>query len=744
LLALPWRYLRAWLTTAVRGLALLLTREPEEATAEIAGAWSILGHPGRIHRARHSVRQPPVGDLTRPSSVRARRGAALSHAVDSWAEGSRSGPTRTWWPPPGRVWHPVAFAGALAVLAFVRDPGQLLGAGTLRGGGLLPAPRALDLLEGYLASWHPARFGSALPLPAYLPLLAAASLPFLGSVDAVLRLAFGLAVPLAFLSCYASLGRDWPGRHRIAMSLAYCVLPAGAAAMGAGRVSTLGVLLLGPPAARLIARALTAARAGSTGIRPALAAGTMLGVLVSFAPSVYVVAVVAAGLAWIAVRLARWPVRTGLTILGVSGLFLVLWVPRMVRAPWLALSEVGINDPSLGTPAPTIWGLAPGGPTAVGWAGIPLVVAALLAVIASRFSARALLMLTAASALMAAAAWLEPVADRLWPQLGPGMLWPGVFLLLAAAVLALLVAQAAATPGLRGEVLSLAWVVCIGALMLGWWMAPTTLSVGTGTGLPAVVGLDAESPARPRSLVLDRLDGQLRYAVAAGPLTTLGDADALAGSAVDPGFADAVAGLVSGASGQVEKELGGRAIRFVVFDGPPDDPLVAELDATFGLRQLARAPEQSLWLVAGDPTRAELIDAEPRSKDDPAQPVLEVPVLTVPTTVDVELHPLTPLPRRLVVAEQADPGWRGTLDGQPLDLVPDARGMLETTIGAPGVLQVAHRSWWQVAATGQLVLLVGLLVLSLPKRRTVDPDAGPDVDASPTPDAGPTAQGAGS
>jgi hypothetical protein len=101
-----------------------------------------------------------------------------------------------------------------------------------------------------------------------------------------------------------------------------------------------------------------------------------------------------------------------------------------------------------------------------------------------------------------------------------------------------------------------------------------------------------------------------------------------------------------------------------------------------------------------------------------------------------------------VVAEQADPGWRGTLDGEPLDLVPDDRGMLGTTIGAPGVLQVTHGSWWPIAATGQLVLLVGLLVLSLPKRRTVDPDASPEVDAGPdaglTPDASPTGPGAGS
>jgi GT2 family glycosyltransferase len=737
-LALPWRYVRAWLSTVVRVVALLLTREPEEATAEMAGAWRVLGHPGRIHRARRSLRRPPVRHLTRPEQVRAGRGAALSHSLDSWAAGSRTGPTRTWWPPPGRIWHPFAIAGALALAAFVREPGQLAGSGTLRGGGLLPAPGAMDLLDGYLASWHPARFGSPLAMPAYLPLLSAASAPFLGSVDLLLRLAFGLAVPLAFLSCYASLGPAWSGRHRIAMSLGYALLPAGVAAMGGGRISTLAVLLLAPPTARLISRALTQASTqastgasgqastGSPGIRPALAAGTMLGVVVAFAPSVYLVATLGAVLAWIGLRLARWPLRTALIILGVSGLFLVLWVLRVLHAPWLALSELGVNDQSLATPAPAIWGLAPGGPTSVAWAGFPLAAVALLAVAAARFSTRALVLLAAAVALLAAAAWLEPLAGLLWPDLGVGMLWPGVFVLLASALLALLVADVASSRGLAGELLSVAWVVCIGVLVVGWWVAPVSLAVGTGTGIPPVVGLDAQSAARPRSLVLDRLDGQLRYAVASGPQALLGDADAVAGAAVDPGFDDAVAGLVSGASGQVEQELGGRAIRFVVFDGPPEDPVVAELDATFGLRQLARAPEQSLWLVAGDPTRAELTDPTRQSKDNQPLAPLEVPVLTTPTTIDVELHPLTQLPRQLVVAEQSDPGWRGSLDGQPLDLVPDARGMSETTVDATGVLQVAHRSWWPVAAVAQLALFLVLLVLSLPKRRTVDPDAGVD------------------
>jgi hypothetical protein len=52
--------------------------------------------------------------------------------------------------------------------------------------------------------------------------------------------------------------------------------------------------------------------------------------------------------------------------------------------------------------------------------------------------------------------------------------------------------------------------------------------------------------------------------------------------------------------------------------------------------------------------------------------------------------------------------------------------MLLTTVDAPGVLQVAHRGWWPVAAAGQLALFLVLLLLSLPKRRSVDPDADDD------------------
>lgn len=729
--ALPWRYVRAVTVTALRALALLVTKEPEEAAAEVSGAWHVLGHPRRIGRARERARRAPVVTLKRPPQVRARRGVALANSLDVWSVTSPDSLVRRWWPPSQHIGYPLVVAGVLALVALVRDPVQILGSGQLRGGGLLPAPGAMDLMGDYLDSWHNTRFGTAGPMPAYLPLLAAASIPALGSVDLVLRGAFGFALPLAFLSCYASLGSSLRLRPRLLAALAYACLPAGVAASGGGRLSTVAVLLLAPPTAGLVWRALSAARSGARPgrARRTLAAGTMLGIVAAFAPSVYVAVLLMALVAWVASGLPRWPLRVGVGIVGVAGLFLVLWLPRVVAAPWLALGEVGVNDPGLGSPGPSVWGLAPGGPTSVEWAGAPLLLLAGVVVWRAAFGQRWSALLAVATGLLAAGAWVQPMVQWLWPEVGGAMVWPGAWLLLAGGILVVVVAHVVSDPRTAARGLSIAWVAVVAVLLAGWWVSPRDISVGSGAGIPAVASLDAQSPARPRSLVLARTDAGLRFAVAAGPTTRLGDADAVAGEPIAPDFADAVAGLVSGASGAVQRELGGRAVRYVVFNGSPEDPVVAALDATVGLRQLARAPEQSLWLVIGAPTRAGLSSTTTSADVAGAAPIV-VPVLTSPTSIDVVLHPQAELPRRLLVAERADPGWRGSASGVDLGLLPDEQGMLAATVTLPGALQVTHGSAWPALALVQLLVLAALCVLSLPKQHPSDPDAGRDPGGS--------------
>lgn len=729
-LARPWRWLRGWLSTFVRAIALLLTREPEEAAAELHGAWDALAHPRAVRAGRRSFRRPPAVSTARPKRVRARRGTSLVGSFEAWSAASRRARGTAARPrPTGRLWLPLSIAGALAVAALVREPGMLIGSGTLRGGGLLPAPGAGELMSQYLASWQDTRFGLPTAQPAYLPLLAAGSLPLLGSVDLLLRLAFGLAVPLAFLSAYVALGPTFAGRQRIPLALAWSLLPAGAAAMSGGRISTLAVLLLGPLTARLIARALGRARNPAVGIRPAIAAGTLLGVTVAFAPLVYLLVLVGALLAWLFVGAPRWPLRTGLVILVVPAFFLALWAPRLWTAPWLALSDLGRNDVSMGSPEPWPWGLSPGGPSSVAWAGAPLLAVAILAVLLIGRTLRLLAGAAAALALLAAVAWLPVGVARLWPRVDATTLWPGQELLVAGGILVVLLGSLAQRGGPGRRVVELAWLGCIAVLAVGWWITPSGMTVGTDSGLPPVVGLAEQSPDRSRALVLAPEGDEVRYAVSTGPVTALGAADALAAPQDDPAFTTDVQALVSGAAGDVEDILGGRGIRYVVLDGPTGDPLVAELDAVIGLRRLASSEEQTLWLVAGEPVRAELV-----SPDADTESVV-VPVTTTPTSVDVVLHPRIAVPRALVVNERYDAGWQAVLAGADLGLAPDADGMLSAPVDRAGSLVVRHVGVWPYLAIAQLALMAALAVLSLPKRRPLDID---DLDAAadaPAPDS---------
>lgn len=720
------RYLRAWVATLVRAIALLLTHEPEEASAELAGAWDVLGHPRRVRAGRRRLRAAASVASTRPAHVRAYRGAVVHGVLDDWLAGPRARRRQSGWRPSPRVWRPALLTAILVAAAALREPGTLFGSGTLRGGGLLPAPGSGELLGGYLGSWHDVGLGTGAGLPPYLPILAVAGLPLLGSVDLGLRLAFGLAAPLAFLSAYLSMGPTRFGPWRTVLAVVWAFLPAGVAAAGDGRISTLALLLLAPPTARAATRALVAARAGRAGIRPTIVAGVLLGLTAAFAPTGYLVTAVAAIVAWLVAGCPRWALRTGGPALILGGFFAVLWVPRLVAAPWLLLTDLGRTDPTLGAPSAPVWGLSPGGPGAVWWAGVPLLVVAVLAALGAR-TGRARLVVVAACLTLALVAWLPAAARALWPPAAAERAWPGQLLMLASAALAVSVASLANRPGRRAELVGTGLVVAAGVLAVGWWVAPVGLGISASTGQPPVVTLAEESADRPRALVVTRSGTAVVYGVATTTQTRLGDADALADDLDGQGLTPVVQGLVSGTGVDAVTELGGRAIRYVVFDGPPGDELVAELDATTGLRRLASSEDQSLWLVSGDPARALLIADAPGTGDPNGtgqEPVAQVgvPVSTVPTSVDVFLHPQLSLPRTLLVAELAHPGWVVTLGGREVDPGMDGQGMLTAPVGETGtVLRVHHEGPWPWLAAAQLLGMLVAVVLALPKVGTADP-----------------------
>ena len=719
--SLPLRYLRAWVATLLRALALLVTHDPGEVRAKLAGSWDVLGHPGRIRAARRTLKAAGLPESIRPDQVRAYRGAVVHGAIDDWMAGARAGNSRIWgWRPTRHTWRVAGVAGVLALLSLIRAPGVLFGAGTLRGGGLLPAPDTGALISGYLSSWHDVGLGTGSALPPYLAVLAAAGVPFLGTVDLLLRLLFGLAVPLAFLSAYASLGSTRFGPWRWVIAVTWALLPAGVAAGGDGRISTLAVLLLGPLALRSLVNVLAEARAGAPAQRPVLVAGVLLGLTGCFAPTMLLLVAIGCTVAWLVAGRPRWALRRGSATFGIAALFLLPWLPRLVRAPWLLLTDLGRTDPGLTRPAAAMLGLSPGGPGVLWWAGVPLAVATVVAAVAYRASWRPALVVAVACLALAGLAWLPQLAERVWSAQVAERVWLGQPLLLVTGALLLVLGWLSNRAGRGAERSGMALLTALVVLGVGWWLAPVQLATSSASGQPAVVSLAQGTEDRPRAVVLSRSADAVRFGVSTTPEAYLGDADALADVLDGQGLTDTIRALVSGSGVDVSTALGARAIRYVVFNGAPDDPLVAELDATTGMRRLASSDQQSLWLVSGDPVRASL-DPQPQTPAAPgalAPGRVVVPVATVPTTVDVVLHPQIELPRTMRLAEMAEPGWTVRVDGKDVAVTPDDYGLVSGQVASSGSLTASHSSLWPWLAGAHLLLMVALVVLALPRWRS--------------------------
>lgn len=735
--ALPWRWLRAAVTTTLRGMALLVTRDPQEAVGEFRGVGDVLCHPGRLLRARARLRAGG-GSLTRPPELRASRWAVARHTWDSWnAASAAAGGTPVvsdTAAPSGPRWLLAVVLSTLTVAALIANSELLLGPGSVQGGGLLPSAGANDLFARYWRDWHEVGFGSARATPIYLPLLGVLAVPLLGSADLLLRILLGLYVPLAFVVAYLALGQMWPRPLRIALGAGYALLPAGLAGSASGRLSTVAVGLLGPPVVRVIGAAVrTKAPAHSV-----IWGGLLAGVLASFAPAVWLVLPLVAVGHLVRTRGARAELgRRWLLGLGCAAAVNAPWLPELLHNPALTLFEVGVNSPGLLGDMGRGWalGLSPGGLGAPPiWAGVPLLLLALGAAW-WRPSAAALRCLTVGLGGLAVAALSSAVVLPVpWaaPAIGQHS-WPGQWLQLSGAAFLLAIGFLASARDVRGgrRVTAPGWLVggaLVAALALtGGWAAasPGATTASADAVMPAVAAAAATSAEAPRVLLLrrDPVTDAVGYYVSAGAGARLGDADVASAGPLQEKLDSTVAGMVAAAGLDVAGQLAPRAIGYVVFTGAADDPVISALDSAVGLRRLSSGSNQALWLVIGHAARAQLAPAAALPDDEPVM----VPVRAEgQPVIAVVLHPDLRFPRRLAFAERMSRGWHIDLAGTGVPVTPDpATGLVQADLGGPGVLTVEYRGWRGVAVSLQLGLLAALMVLGLPKRRRLDPDSVP-------------------
>jgi GT2 family glycosyltransferase len=738
--------------SALRTIFFLVAKRSAAALDELAAGGSVLGHPLCLlsaRRQRSRGRRAAYGRLRSelPPGRSVRRLAEFAadvlsrstqldttgshHASEDPSEDDSmlvdNGLAQRVLTNPG-----VLLFAVLTVIALVAER-SLLRAGTLGGGALIPASGgAAGLWHAYLQGFHPTGIGSATSAPPYLAVIAALATimggkPWL-AVDVIL---LG-CVPLAGLTAYAAARRITRlAPVRVWAAAAYALLPVAMGSVADGRIGTAAVFVLLPLIALVAARMFT--QPPRLARRAAWATGLIVAVATAFVPLVWLIALIAAGLAALAFGSSRRGMAANLAIAAaVAPVLLVPWTIQVATHPSLLLLEAGVQARGLASPdlpARALLLLSPGGPGMPPfWVTAGLAIAALAALLLSK--RRVLVMAgwgVALSGLLIAIAVSRiavtpPGADSSVPA------WPGVALtvvavglLLAAATAGdaiprLLAGRTGGQPTLRSArglgVVTLAVVACSApALAASSWVVSgirgPVAAVG-GQIVPELVSVSSDNGLRLRTLVLRAEPGQVSYAVLRGTGPSLAHPELAPVPAAQRALGNAVATLVAPNGGDAVDQghaLAQFDIGFVLMPAPVNPGLARVLDGVAGLRPVSSTSSFALWRLVDLPARVRVVEASGKI----------VPLHSGAVGVTDAAVPAAG--GTLELAEPAG-RWSATLNGHPLTPVPSPAGRWAQAFRLPaggGRLSIGHDDTGHDAALLlELAVLAVVAVLALP------------------------------
>lgn len=568
------------------------------------------------------------------------------------------------------------FAGLLAVALFVHRGRLGL---DLAGGRLLPVLDLETIWSSYLANWHPVAGGTAAPAPAALAIiggLGAVLAPVGGTQAAVAVLLLG-SMPLSGLLAYVATRRLPVHRWvRALIAAAYALLPPATAAVAQGRLDVVVAHLFVPPVTAGIIALLGRSRTNSSAwLSTAAASAFGLAIIGAFAPLVH--------LLLLAYALAGFVVVPGYRGTGrrrVAALFVLVLMPLALLLPWPAvvIQHPAVVVHGLGAVVPTpvvtlldLVALNPGGPGA--WPVVGLVVAAFalvgLAVRPRRTALPGLALAVLGGCAVALLYFMgaTPITggDAMFGWTGAGLVVAGWGLLYALLGVCrtggpvISWVRPAAVLGVLG-VLGLA----VGAVVAG-------PAGPLATGAPHLASTLQRELADTGRWVLELSDGEPR--MTAGRMPAFGDDDL---APVDE--AAAMRGLAEVLRADPKVGVAQAAAYGVLFVVVPTEAeatalaesagdLVAEAPPTADGRPVLRLQPAAgqVTLLSPEMARRAVTGGEP-STDLGAAGI--VPVEAAPPSVAVRVSD-GPAGRLLVIAAAEEPGWKATVDGQPVPIV---------------------------------------------------------------------------
>ncbi|MBK1785697.1 glycosyltransferase family 2 protein [Prauserella cavernicola] len=584
-----------------------------------------------------------------------------------------------------RVLAATLFAPPVALLVVLTALGLVLNGGRLgldlAGADLLPVGDLGRVWSTYLDSWHAFAGGTASAAPVALPVLGLLGAPLapLGGPAALVSLVLILDLPLSALVAYAATRRLRVDRWvRAGLAAGYALLPAATASVAQGRVDVVVVHILLPALIAGIVAVLT--RADERWLSTSVLCALTLAVVGAFSPLTHGLALAALVLGFVVLpppghRPARGIPAVALVVL-LPPVLLLPWLPTLLTSPSLLLH--GLGTPAESAAGADLAGLDPGG--AGGFPlGLVVVIAALAAAVA-RPTARVVPGL-AVVLLGVVGTGVTQLVELAPPRGGAqAPAFAGAPLLVVGAGL-LLVVLGTCSAGLGAAPRSLARAGALGGVAVLLTLAAGGVATGReGTvradgGWSLAPSLTRELADTGRSVLVLGAQGE-PVRQSGGRLPGYGD-DALVPVEGTPErlsvwqrelLAGAPEAVTSAASAGVlflvlpPGEDGARlrqAADDLVADAPPatDGRTVLRLTPVSGQVTLV-SPEQARRAVSGEPPSGELMTGDSAAEVQAELPDVRVRVSDGPDG------------RLLVLAAEHEAGWRASVNGEPVPIVP--------------------------------------------------------------------------
>lgn len=551
----------------------------------------------------------------------------------------------------------------------------------LVGGRLLPVGGVGELWSAYLSGWHPVGGGTSSSAPAALAVLGVLGAIFtpVGGPPALVAVLLLGDAPLAGLTAYAATrGLRVPRWTRAGAAAGYALLPPATAAVAQGRPDVVAVHILLPPVIAGIAGVLTRGAHGWLHRSSWCALGVAL--LGAFSPLGHGLALLGMVGGFVVLPTEPGPAGRRALLRRVASVGVVVLLPLALLLPWPtvvvnepALLLHGLSGPAAPVGAADLLGLDPGGPGALPVGLVVVVAAVVVAVLRPRSLAGpgpAVVVVGGCGLAVVRLALAKPLQGG-----APAPGFAGVPLLVIGAGLLWLILSGTtqAAPRRLSRLVGAAWVGLVVAVGVGAFLGGQgPLHAGGGDQLASPEA--AELARTGRSVVVLGEGDQPRES--GGRLPLFGD-DQLA---VTEGTGDRLLAWqialeqpsTNGTRAALSAAAASGAQYVVLPHGVQASPIVAlapdlavAVAPTRDGRPVLRLLPPSGQVVLVPPGVAK----QSVTSSSPGSTLGVTPVDAGLPSVRVRVSEGVP-GRLLVLAAELEPGWRATVDGKTVPIVP--------------------------------------------------------------------------